>query len=126
MFTETLPLLILSIMMLFGYVSLILELDGLQSTLNEVPFASTLVESIFGNVNSFYLAVKGSWYLAVFLHVAEAFYVVFKLRSKFNLPGVFLIKWFVQVSFVGYPITSRAMEFINVDDEQNSKTKKQS
>jgi hypothetical protein len=121
MFTETLPLLILTIMLVFGHITFILELDGLQSTINEVPLASTLVESIFGNVDTFYLAVKGSLYLAVVLHVIEAFYVVFKLHSQFSLPGVTLIKWFVLVSFVGYPMTSKALEFINVHDEQNSK-----
>ena len=116
-----LPLLVLMIMLIFGFITFVLEQDGLHSTMSGVPSAVKLLESIFGSIDRFYFVVKGSWYLAVFLHVLEACYVAFKLKARFNLSAIAVSNWFVLVSCVGYPITIKAMEFIKIDDEQRSK-----
>lgn len=110
-------------MVVFGYVTFVLKHDGLQDTLRDVPMALQILKSIFGSTETFYLAVKGSWYFAVFLHVLEAFYVACKFKTRFNLPVVALLNWFILVSCVGYPITSKGLEFIKIDDAQNSKKK---
>ena len=119
--TEPLPLLILLIMIIFGYITIILKLDGLRSTMDGIPLASKFIISIFGSVDGFYTAVLASFYFSIFAHVSEAVYVTYKLKTKFNLPGAIVTGWLVLVSCVGYPITCKALDFIRIDYEQTSK-----
>ncbi|KAL3792486.1 hypothetical protein HJC23_008408 [Cyclotella cryptica] len=124
LYSEPVPFFVLVVMLVLGYVTLALEQDGLQFAIENNPWASKLLTWTFGSVRTFYSAVSRSFYLAVWLHLLEAFYVAFKLNTKLKLPSAASVKWFLLVSCVGYPITSKALEFTVIDD--NQKMKKQS
>ena len=118
---DPLALLVLSIMLIFGHISFTLQRDGLQSAIDNIPLMPKLVTSIFGSVGALYSAVLASFYFAVVVHVLEAGYASYKLKTHFNLPDETVANWFVLISCVGYPITSKALEFIRIAEEQNSK-----
>jgi hypothetical protein len=118
---EPLPLSILVIMVVFGYITFILKSEGLQLALDGGSFVAKILTDLFGSVDKSYFAVMCSWYLAVFLHVLEAIYVAYEMKTKFKVTGAAAFKWFVLVSGVGYPVTRKALEFIKIDDEQYSK-----
>jgi hypothetical protein len=117
--TEPAPLLVSIVMLLLGYVSFVMGNDELQSAVQRAPVTSKILTAIFGSVGTFYSAIRASFYLAVCLHTLEAFYVAFKMKTKFNLPVVSISNWFLLVCCVGYPVTSKALGYIKIDDEQN-------
>ena len=121
LFTEPLALSISSIVIIFGYISFILKHYGLQSAIDNIPVMSKLIISIFGSVETLYSAVVASFYFSVVAHGLEAGYASYKLKTYFNLPGETVANWFILVSCVGYPIFSKALEFIRIAEEQKSK-----
>lgn len=123
LYSEPLTLFVLVVMLVLGYITFILDQDGLQFAIDNTPLASKLLTWTFGSVGVFYSAVSGSFYVAVWLHVLEASYVAVKLYTKLKLPVAAAVNWFLLVSCVGYPITRKALEFIRIDD--NAKSKKQ-
>lgn len=116
-----LSLLILIIMAIFGYITIILKLDGLRSAIKDFPLVLKCVTATFGSVDGFYNAVIVSFCFSIFAHVSEATYVAHKLKTKFDLSCTVVTGWFVLVSCVGYPITCKALDFIRIDNDRNSK-----
>ncbi|KAL7520694.1 hypothetical protein ACHAWX_005401 [Stephanocyclus meneghinianus] len=95
LYSEPLTLFVLVVMLVLGYITFILDQDGLQFAIDNTPLASKLLTWTFGSVGVFYSAVSGSLYVAVWLHVLEASYVAVKLYTKLTLPVAAAVNWFL-------------------------------
>lgn len=109
--TESLPLLIMVVVVALGYATLVLGEAGLQNVVEASPLLiQKTISVLFGSF--FFVVVRASFYFSIFAHTAEAVYVATMLRTKANLGCLACIKWFVLICSVGYPVTSKAIKFI--------------
>lgn len=106
---------IIGIVSMFGLATHILGFDELVSTLNQHSNFSQMLNTLFGSVSTFASLVINSYYFAVIAHLLEAIYTVFLCTTKLKTKTIITFKWFLLVSAVGYPATSKVMEFCSID-----------
>jgi len=63
-------------------------------------------------------AVKVSWMFGVFAHLAEAVYVAYICKMCLKMSYRNVISWFIMVTLVGYPMTSKVLQFRNVQQRE--------
>jgi len=101
---------ILAITVVIGYGTLILELDELDQVIVSVkehgfPTIPILSE-FFDESADFTLAqvVRWSFWLLVVVHTVEASYAAYCCKQQLKLNAVPVMKWFILILLVGFPI----------------------
>lgn len=71
-------------------------------------------------------AVKVSWMFGVLAHLAEAVYVAYICKVYLNMTYRNVVSWFLVVTLVGYPMTSKVLRLKNVQQmsEKSSNVEK--
>ena len=81
-----------------------------------------LIETIFGkdgHILSWMIRV--SWIFAVVAHIAEAIYVFHLCKNKLQFRTKTCIMWFMIVVPVGFPMTSKILEFAKIQRSTKEK-----
>jgi len=115
---------ILSVLAL-GYFDF-MGLDAFSSDIeNRAPeFFKDMIHFLFGSVESLFRGVQVSFKFAVLAHFLEACYAAYLCKNslKMNLKGV--LSWFCVVTMVGYPMTSKVLNFVKVQNQMKNEQKK--
>ncbi len=106
--------LILPTVFIFGLATHVWGFDDLVSTLNQHSNFAQILKVLFGSVSTFANLVIYSYYFAVIAHLLEAIYTVYLCTSKLKTKTITTFKWFLLVSAVGYPATSKVIEFCSI------------
>jgi len=119
--SEPICLTIVLVTLALGYTTLILGEDGLQTKINTVPVAADLMLFVFRSVRVLYRACVYSFYFAIVAHALEGVYVAHQIRTVLKRGISDSLKWFLVISCVGYPVTMKGMEFIQIANEKKAK-----
>jgi hypothetical protein len=99
---------ILISMGLLGYANHFCDLNQL---ITKNPDLGHFFIALFGSVNVMAIVVKVCWFFGVFAHVLEAFYGVYLCKVTLELGSITSFLWFLAISLVGYPMTTKVIEF---------------
>mmetsp|Transcript_14795 Transcript_14795/g.18029 ORF Transcript_14795/g.18029 Transcript_14795/m.18029 type:complete len:235 (+) Transcript_14795:135-839(+) len=83
-----------------------------------------IVNTVFGSPEGLFTCVRTAFIFSVVAHLTEAIYVVYQCRKKLSLKPTTTLSWFLIVSVVGFPMTSKVLEFVNVKNQNQSGKKK--
>ena len=95
--------------------------EWLRDVIDMFPLANKVVSMMFGSVETFFSAVKVSFYFAIVAHALEAVYVAHQLKTRLGLETIIIMEWFFIICCVGYPITKKGMVFIKIANALQSK-----
>lgn len=102
---------ILISMGLLGYAHYFCDLNQL---ITNNPDLGRFFIALFGSVNVMALVVKICWYFGVAAHLLEAIYGAYLCKSTLELSTFASFLWFVAISLVGYPMTTKVIEFTSI------------
>ncbi len=111
LFTNPLAAGIVIVCSLIGYAVLVLGVDNLSKVIQGSPLINQVVSALFGSAPFFCKLLFWSWYLTVFAHGAEAFWVAYQCHQTLKLKFKPTAVWFLLVCCTGYPITN---EFVTL------------
>jgi len=60
-----------------------------------------------------------SWKFAITAHVVEALYAAYLCKTLLKMKTMATLSWFVIISMVGYPMTSKILEFARIQKKSN-------
>lgn len=107
--------LILISMGLLGYAHYFCDLHKL---VHQSPDVGNFFIILFGSTDIMRNVVKFCWYFGVTAHVLEAFYGAYLARYTLNLSLITSFQWFFVISMVGYPMTTRVIEFSTIKSDR--------
>lgn len=113
--SEPMSLVILFLMAALGFVTLI----GGEACLKNLMELFPLLKK-FGSTKKLFWVVKSAFYSAIAAHVLEAVYVAHEFKKRLNLNNKAIMEWFLMISCVGYPVTKKGLELIQVAKDQKS------
>jgi hypothetical protein len=102
---------ILISMGLLGYANYFCDLNQLISN---NPDLGRFFIALFGSVNVMALVVKICWYFGVAAHLLEAVYGAYLCKYTLDLSTLTSLLWFFAISLVGYPMTTKVIEFTSI------------
>lgn len=89
---------------------------------NHAPaFFKTIIDTLFGSVESLFTGAQVSFKFAIVAHVLEAIYAAYLCKATLKMKIGATYKWFLLTSMVGYPMTSRVMDFAKVHKQSKKK-----
>lgn len=114
--------------MLFGACILLgvgtaLGQEELGRRVDDTPWASSIVNAVFGTSASFANFVVGAWYFSLVAHTMEAFYTSYLCKSTLKMKTGTTFKWFLLNVCTGFPIMKKVQELVAVDSAARSKKK---
>lgn len=89
--------------------------EELVTTIDETPWARSIVHFIFGSSTRFAKIVIGAWYFSLLVHMLEAVYSSYLCKTVLKMEPVIVMKWFVLNLCTGFPIMNRVRELVAVD-----------
>ena len=63
--------------------------------------------------------VNISWVFGITAHVVEALYAAYLCKTLLKMKTMATLSWFVIISMVGYPMTSKILEFARIQKKSN-------
>lgn len=105
---------VLCVMLLFGYI--IYFVDDLEQVIasNNLNLVESCITMLFGSTQFLEKLIRLSFIFAVVVHTLEACYGAFLSHKVLKLKLKSTLLWFLAISCVGYPMTSKVIEFSNV------------
>jgi len=67
----------------------------------------------------FAYAVKISWIFGISAHILEAIYAAFVCKTVLKMKNMAALSWFLIISMVGYPMTTKVLEFVSIQKKSN-------
>lgn len=89
--------------------------EELAKKIDDTPWASSIVTSIFGASSRFAYMVVASFYFSLVAHSAEAFYTAYLCKTVLKMKPLTICKWFVLNTCTGFPIMKKVTEMVEVD-----------
>ena len=126
LFSDSVCRTIMSSVTALGYFTIIgYDTFALDFQSNAPEFFKSIILFCFGSIESLFKGIVVSFYFAIIAHVLEATYVVYLCQDKLKLNHQVTFAWFMAVAMVGYPMTSKVLDFVSiVDDLAKEKSKK--
>lgn len=97
--------------------------EELGSRIDDTPWASAIVNTIFGTSARFARLVVASFYFSLFAHTMEGFYTAFLCKTVLKIKTETTFKWFVLNVCTGFPIMKKVQELVAVDTAARSRKK---
>ena len=93
--------------------------------MQEVAEQNEIVANLFGaRGQGLAYAVNISWMFGITAHVVEALYAAYLCKTLLKMKTMATLSWFVIISMVGYPMTSKILEFARIQKKSNEGKKK--
>ena len=96
----------------------------LASRIDNTPWASSIVTTVFGSSEVFAKVVIGSWYFSLVAHGLEAVYTAKLCKTKLKMDAMTTFKWFSLNVCTGFPIMNKVKELVAVDTAARANKKK--
>ena len=91
----------------------------------DVASQSDIIASVFGEDGSVLsYVIKICWFFGAGAHIAEAAYAFFVCQTTLKMKPMNSFKWFIVISMVGYPMTSKILDFARVKESSEEKKQK--
>ena len=123
LFTDMFALSVLIVVALLGYGTHVVGVEALMAKIENSAHLNSAISLFFGSASTFSNLVRYSWFLALFLHDLEAFYVLYHARQTLKLNGNAQILWYILVAAVGFPITREFLDLLKVHQKKSNNKK---
>lgn len=123
LYSDPLISLIFITVLLLASATHILGRDALADLIDSSApsLVSGSINLVFGSSRFFADMVAYSWYFTVVAHLAEATYAAHECRSRLKLKPGATWRWHLMICTVGYPVTKKVLELVEVDKEARKK-----
>jgi len=115
LFADFFTIFILAICLLLGFATHVVGTKEVVESISNRPLVDSMISSVFGSARTFGRWVEGGWYFAIVAHVAEGIYAAYLCKTKLKTKVWTAFQWFLLTCSVGWPITSRVVELVEVD-----------